>query len=102
MISLHKASRRRTEAYIVRLGEHELLFSYNTPVAYRGPLGSCHAKNTWGPTTGRHLNESGMRRGPEVEEARIAALVPQIVLDVGHAWLAQQLNVNRGEHGHSS
>jgi len=41
------------------VGDLDVYFSYQTPVAFRGPSTNYRIvvrENVWGPTTGRHLN----------------------------------------------
>lgn len=59
---------RNTQAYAVSIGTLTLYFSYETLVAMSGPgIEPCRLPNLWGPTTGRHINEMGVRDWPEVE-----------------------------------
>lgn len=65
---------------VVTVGEMEIWFSYQTPIAFRkhsGPL--LVRQNEWGPTTGRHLNYLNVPNadrvtGPEFREALANAL----------------------------
>lgn len=43
----------------------DIYFSYDTVVAFRGPQGLRVRENSWGPTTGKHLNwiDGGDRKG---------------------------------------
>ena len=62
MIELTKASRRNTPAHFVNVCGVHILFSYETAVGCTPPDGPSFArKNEWGPTTGKHLNETGYR-----------------------------------------
>ena len=58
---LYNPTNRKTPAHIVELGPHEFFWSYETCIAYRGPLGQWRIDNHWGPTTGRHFRELGCR-----------------------------------------
>ena len=60
-IELMKGMDRNTQAHIVHLNDHTLYFSYKTCIAYSGPLGRFRLDNVWGPNTGRHINEMGLR-----------------------------------------
>ena len=56
-VSLNHFS-RGTNAHMVHIGPLSLWFSYQTCVAFRGRDGYTWVReNSWGPTTGRHLNE---------------------------------------------
>lgn len=50
---------RNTRAHRLDFGPHELFFSYETLIAYRGPAypHGVRRPNDWGPTTGRHFRE---------------------------------------------
>lgn len=40
----------------INIGNLEVWFSYDTPVAFRAPgFGMVKLRNSWGPTTGKHL-----------------------------------------------
>ncbi len=48
---------KRYNFSVVHVGEMEIWFSYETPIAFRKSNGRLFArKNEWGPTTGKHLN----------------------------------------------
>lgn len=74
MLSFSHASRRNTKAYIVTIGDVEAFISYDTVVAVRSPKGCGRLDNVWGPTTGRHINEMGLRDWPIVDEAELHRL----------------------------
>lgn len=58
LVTLHKATHRNTELYIVSVGPLDFYFSYNTVVAFSSwGTGLCVCENVWSNTTGRHLNE---------------------------------------------
>ena len=62
MISLTKASSRNTPSHFVNVAGVNVLFSYETAVGCNPPdEPSFRRKNIWGPTTGKHLNETGFR-----------------------------------------
>ena len=77
-ITLNQGTNRNTKAYVVTINEHELFFSYSTCIAYRGPLGHFRLDNTWGPTTGRHINEMGLRNLPIVTEKEMETTLSSI------------------------
>lgn len=66
---------RNTRACVVELGPHAFYFSYETCIAYAGPLGAARVANLWGPTTGRHFRELGCAEFPAVEPDALVALV---------------------------
>jgi hypothetical protein len=62
MISLSPATRRNTPAHYVNVCGVNILFSYETAVGCNPPDEvSFRRRNVWGPTTGKHLNETGFR-----------------------------------------
>lgn len=82
------------KAHIVRLGGLWLYFSYETCIgmSYGGECIRCI--NKWGPTTGRHINQMGIRDYKEVEYSVLAekvhAAVRQHGLDLFNASLASK------------
>lgn len=48
---LHNPTGRNTKARVVEIGPHAFYFSYETCIAYAGPLGRARRANVWGPTT---------------------------------------------------
>ena len=70
---------RNTRACVVEIGPHAFYFSYETCIAYAGPLGRARRANSWGPTTGRHFRELGCRGFPIVEPGELEALVLRTV-----------------------
>ena len=71
---------RNTRACVVEIGPHAFYFSYETCIAYAGPLGAARRANTWGPTTGRHFRELGCAGFPVIEPEELAALVLRAVV----------------------
>lgn len=54
---------RKTEARALHTNIGTYYFSYQTLIAFRSNLGvtKVRLENVWGPTTGRHINEMGLR-----------------------------------------
>lgn len=59
-------------ALVFTLGDVDIYFSYKTPVAFRAGGRLFVRENSWGPTTGKHLNaiDGGDK---EAKAARIGA-----------------------------
>ena len=74
-LSLKKGSDRNTQAHIVTLGNHDFYFSYETCIAYCGPLGTGRLQNYWGPTTSRHLSDMGCKNWPVLDDAAFEAML---------------------------
>ena len=72
---LHNSTGRNTRACVVEIGRHAFYFSYETCIAYAGPLGRARRANVWGPTTGRHFREMGCAEFPMVDPDELEALV---------------------------
>lgn len=92
MFSFYKATDRKTEAYVVCIGDYTLYISYSTVVGVYGPdecIGRRH--NEWGPTTGRHMREMGISDYPEVDEGTINSWINRAIADTGMAIIEQRL-----------
>ena len=79
-IELCKATGRNTPCYWVTVAGAEILFSYQTPIAVRGPRGSARLHNRWGPTTGRHMNDAGVRDWPEIEHEAMDKMISDSII----------------------
>lgn len=78
--TFEKYNGKTGNALVFTLGEVDVYFSYDTPVAFRSPsTGLVVRRNDWGPTTGRHLTaiDGGDKKarvsGPEFERMIKAA-----------------------------
>jgi len=67
----HGIPGRNTKAYIVTIGDLELFVSYETIIAARTLYERARLRNDWGPTTGRHINEMGLKDWPIVTEEEL-------------------------------
>jgi len=58
---------RNTKCYLVILPHGSLMFSYETCIGFdlRGKKG--RLANDWGPTTGRHMNDLGIKHFPVID-----------------------------------
>ena len=77
-VRLTQGTYRNTKAYVLDLNEHTLYFSYKTCIGYNGPLGRFRRNNDWGPTTGRHINEMGLRNWPVVSKEEMEKTLGKI------------------------
>jgi hypothetical protein len=68
IVQFMKGSERNTQCYIFRLAGIEFFISYNTIIAIRSDEGSVRLDNTWGPTTGQHMKEMGVKDFPIVDQ----------------------------------
>lgn len=69
-----------------------VLFSYQTAIAFNDDRQRLRVRNTWGPTTGRHMNEANVRDYTEVSdkafnEALDAALVRSALESVKNKFI---------------
>ena len=77
-VILTQGTYRNTKAYVLYLNNHDLYFSYETCIAYAGPLGRFRRENDWGHTTGRHINEMGLRDWPVVSKEEMEKTLAKI------------------------
>jgi len=49
---------------VLNIGDTEVLFSYSTPVAYRGPLGCFRTEVNYSVTTSKHIHAWGAHGFP--------------------------------------
>ena len=77
---LNNPTGRNTRACVVEIGPHAFYFSYETCIAYAGPLGAARRANVWGPTTGRHFRELRCAGFTVVEPEELAALALRVVV----------------------
>lgn len=68
IVQFMKGSERNTQCYIFKLAGIEFFISYNTIIAIRSDEGAVRLDNAWGPTTGRHMKEMGVKDFPIVDE----------------------------------
>ena len=81
MFRFKKTSDRNTQAFAVSIGAHQFFISYETVIAYAGPLGNCRLENSWGPTTGRHMSDMGIKGLPVVDENTLEARWAHALID---------------------
>lgn len=65
-ITLNDATSRKTQCHWVGIGGLSILFSYQTPIAFRVCGQYYRRHNNWGPATGRHMRETGVVDWPEI------------------------------------
>lgn len=73
MISHHGIG-RNTKAYETVIGPVTLYFSYNTLIGVHTGTQFARRENHWGPTTGRHINEFGLRDAMIMSERDLEGL----------------------------
>jgi len=66
---------RNTQAYRTSLNGITLYCSYDTVIGYSSPFNRARLHNSWGPTTGRHINEHGIAGYPEVTEGVMETMI---------------------------
>lgn len=72
---------------IVRIGPVEIGFSYRTAIHVSGPAGTATRQNSWGPTTGRHLNWFGSDKDARVNAETFAAVLGDNLATLGLSLL---------------
>ena len=78
-INFYKATSRSTPCYWIKVAGVELLISYETIVAVFVHGHCARRGKDWGPTTERHLKETGCRDFPVMEEKEFNEHVEQLV-----------------------
>lgn len=63
---------------VLILGDAEVLFSYNVPVAYRGSLGQFRTARFHSATTSGHISQWGARNFEARPQAWFTALIEEI------------------------
>lgn len=89
-LELNKATKRNTQCHWVSLAGVRMLFSYSTVVAFQAQGKSFCRRNDWGPTTGRHMNETGVRTWTEVADEKTFENMIDLALhdSIRNTWLA--------------
>ncbi len=70
----HGGLARNTKAYTTEIGPVTLYFSYSTLIGVDTGTQSARRENQWGPTTGRHMNEFGLRDAHVMSERDLEGL----------------------------
>ena len=82
-LRFHKATNRNTQAYVISIGSAAFCISYETVVAVSGEIDDKYIQarldNTWGPTTGRHMNEMGVRDYPVLDTEAFEELCDRLL-----------------------
>ena len=90
---------RKTECRRLQIGGAVLFFSYETLIgctAWDGSL--CRRANEWGPTTGRHFSECGLRDALVCDEEtllEVADTALRFAVDASRAGAALALRRSR-------
>lgn len=87
-VVLWDATNRNTPAKWLTVFRVTMLVSYNTVVAAEFKGRHIRRDNTWGPTTGRHMNEAGVKgydvlSDEEFHEALRSMLIESMAENVG-------------------
>ena len=92
MISITNPTGRNTECRAVHIGDTTLFFSYETLIGFdtlneEDEIVAFRVSNAWGPTTGRHFNDCGLKHATEchatseLQQAAMQALAKDIALE---------------------
>lgn len=83
MLSFNHASKRNTKCYEINIAGSTFLISYDTIIACHTDEGAVRIENSWGPTTGRHMNEMGIRYWPVVPKAELHQRIRRAIIKAG-------------------
>jgi hypothetical protein len=67
-------------AQSLRLGRHQLFFSYETLVGYDGPLGTWRVEGAWTRSTNGHLQGFGLAKATPIPADELKAILIGLVL----------------------
>lgn len=80
-LRIRKASNRNTNSTDFLIGEYRFLFSYETPVAMKHYTGHYKRENSWGPTTGRHINEFNLHCARICTEEEMDGFIKKAIVE---------------------
>lgn len=96
MISFRPGSQRNTKCYELRVGDACFFISYSTIIGACVWDGDTHRyvrlNNSWGQTTGRHMNEMGIRSHEIVSDEEMQRLITQSIIRVGQTLALKKFN----------
>lgn len=99
MISLRPGSQRNTKCYELRLGSSCFYISYSTIIGASLDDGdtwrTVRLDNVWGPTTGRHMNEMGIRGYEVISDEEMQRLINQSIIKAGQQLALSHLKGNQ-------
>jgi len=95
ILSFSKRTNRNTQAFVIHLGPHAFYISYETIIAYHGSGHRVRLFNSWGTTTGKHINEMGLSDFKIVGEEELNSLINQAVLETGCTMAAERMGMRR-------
>lgn len=82
------------KARCLELGTMRFYFSYDTCIAMSYNGERIRLDNTWGPTTGKHINQLGVREFKVVDDTQFAEAVHAAVREYGLQLFNDALLVN--------
>lgn len=84
-LNFWKPTSRNTPVYKMTVFGVTFTVSYETVVAVHGRLNSqgkmARLENVWGPTTGRHMNDAGVRDYPVLCEEEFDQLCTELLIE---------------------
>ena len=89
IVNFGKATRRDTPCYYLNVAGVDMVISYETVIAASYGGKCIRRNNDWGPTTGRHMNETGVRDFAVIEDPRT---FEQQVNDMIYTAIADSVN----------
>ena len=83
MISFCHSSRRNTKCYRISIAGDTFYVSYETIIGASTPDGHVRLHNSWGPTTGRHMNDMGIRSYKEITDEEMQLVIRKSIMRAG-------------------
>lgn len=91
-LNLRKATNRNTQAYILNLGNFRFYISYETIIGCATYDERVRLRNSWGPTTGRHINDMGIHDFKEVDDHYLSELVKRAIVETAGEIMEDKLH----------
>lgn len=83
MLVQFKGPGRNTKCYTFRVGQAEFFISYETVIGVRTSDERVRLDNVWGPTTGRHMNELGIKGFRVVSDDQMQDVIRKAMVQMG-------------------
>ncbi len=84
----HTSTRKAT---VITLGELSLCFSYQTLIGCSYDGLTYRVPNIWGPTSGRHFNQLGLKGAQVMQTKELNKFVEQAIYEMGGRALEREI-----------